>query len=183
VNLYAYAGNNPVSFSDPFGLCHELQRGNCTQGDIGPEKAVARGNDVVIVRGNGTEEIRSGGSRSWRNNNPGNVEEGPFTRSQGSIGVAARFAVFPSEKAGTNATTQLLNRDDYQAKTLDGATAAWAPPIENNTANYQSFVSKKTGIDGGTAMNTLTQDQIQSVTAAIRAFEGWSPGTVTYRRP
>ena len=29
VNLYAYAGNNPVSFSDPFGLCPQLWRAEC----------------------------------------------------------------------------------------------------------------------------------------------------------
>jgi len=100
-----------------------------------------------------------------------------------SIGVAARFAVFPSEAKGTNATVKLLSRDDYQAKTLDGAAATWAPPNENNTANYQSFVSKRTGINGSTAMSSLTQDQISAVAAAVRAIEGWTPGTVTSGRP
>lgn len=35
LNLYAYAGNNPVMFSDPFGLCPESKRdraGNCPGG-------------------------------------------------------------------------------------------------------------------------------------------------------
>lgn len=38
VNLYAYAGNNPVSFDDPFGLCAQV--GNCIQGDKGVEDAL-----------------------------------------------------------------------------------------------------------------------------------------------
>lgn len=36
INLYAYAGNNPVTFSDPFGLKKGCERrGNCTQSQIG----------------------------------------------------------------------------------------------------------------------------------------------------
>jgi hypothetical protein len=34
--------------------------------------ATVVGRDVVITRLDGSKEIRSGGSRSWRNNNPGN---------------------------------------------------------------------------------------------------------------
>jgi RHS repeat-associated protein len=40
VNLYAYAGNNPVSFSDPFGLSPCLAYGNCTQSDGGSDGLV-----------------------------------------------------------------------------------------------------------------------------------------------
>jgi len=36
VNLYAYAGSNPVAFSDPYGLCTkaEKERGNSTQSEV-----------------------------------------------------------------------------------------------------------------------------------------------------
>ncbi len=49
---------------------------------------------------NASPDQKSGGSRSWRNNNPGNIEYGPFARSMGATGTDGRFAKFPSYEAG-----------------------------------------------------------------------------------
>jgi len=34
-NLYQFNGNNPVMYTDPFGLCKQQDAGNCTQSDVG----------------------------------------------------------------------------------------------------------------------------------------------------
>jgi hypothetical protein len=63
--------------------------------------------------------------------------------------------------------------------TVGGAIARWAPPNQNNTAAYQAAVQNSTGINAQTPMNTLNQNQLQSVANAIRNVELWTPGTVT----
>jgi len=35
LNLYGFGGGDPVNFRDPFGLCPEENKGNCTQSDVG----------------------------------------------------------------------------------------------------------------------------------------------------
>jgi len=52
VNLYAYAGNNPIAFDDPFGLlCKET--GNCVQGDGGNQEAAAWQQDHIKITAKG----------------------------------------------------------------------------------------------------------------------------------
>lgn len=55
VNLYSYAGSNPIAFDDPFGLeCKET--GNCVQGDGGTEEARAwEAQHITITASNGTD--------------------------------------------------------------------------------------------------------------------------------
>lgn len=46
--------------------------------------------------------------RGFRNNNPGNIEFGPFARQAGAVGSDGRFAVFPDMNAGKHAMVRLL---------------------------------------------------------------------------
>jgi len=143
-----------------------------------PVSARARGNAVVITYSDQTEELRQRGTRTWRNNNPGNIRGGV-----GQIGVAGGFGVYRDEATGSAAMITLLNTPAYQALTLDGTIAAWAPPNENNTAAYQAYVRNTTGLAGNTQLNTLNAQQLQNVANAIRTVEGWRVGTVSYTRP
>jgi len=149
-----------------------------------PISARASGPDVRVQNLNGTVDVRSGGSRSWRNNNPGNIRSGGFAARQGAIGQAGGFAVFPSERAGKGAVVGLLNTPGYQSQTLNGAIARWAPSSDNNnTAAYQDDVQRQTGLPGSASMSALSQDELGGVAEAIKGHEGWRGGTVTRVQP
>lgn len=141
-----------------------------------PVSASGSGLTVLMNYDDGTHEIRYGGSRAWRNNNPGNITPGTF---QGQIGKAGGFGIYNSEAAGRAAIPDLLSRPAYQALTVGNAIAKWAPPNKNNTEAYKAAVQNMTGISADTLMNTLSQDQLQSVSDAIRNVEGWKEGTRT----
>jgi hypothetical protein len=144
---------------------------------------------VIIVCADGSEDVRSGGTRSWRNNNPGNIGAGRFSRSQGSIGAAGgannnRFAVFADYGAGRQAQLNLLRRSDYQGMGVDAAIARWAPPEDGNpTAAYQAYVRNALGVTGDVKLSDLTEAQLNGLADALQRFEGWREGTVVNRRP
>lgn len=150
--------------------------GNCGSGS-NPVSASANGNGVDIRYANGSLETRNGGTRSWRNNNPGNLRS-----SQTQIGRAGGFAVFGSEAAGQSAKITLLTSQSYQNLTVGGAIARWAPPTENDTAAYQRYVQSQSGVSSDTPMNSLNQNQLVSISNAMRNYEGWKPGNVICRR-
>lgn len=176
VNLYAYAGNNPISFRDPFGLCDPLLHRNCYV-----VRARQQGRSTVISYNDGTQDIRSGGTPAWRNNNPGNLRIGNQGSSyrRGAVGTSLGFAVFPSENAGASALHSLLQSKPYQTKILDQAIAAFALPSENNTAAYQGTIRRAVGVSGDTKLSELSAEEMQQLEAAIRRHEGWKEGSVS----
>lgn len=143
-----------------------------------PVASVARSSksDVVYTDADGKTFRKTGGSRAWRNNNPGNIRYSKFAQRNGAIGEAGGFAVFPDEATGMAAISALLRSDSYNKLTIEGAISRYAPPVENNTAAYHKRLQQLTGLPISTRMSQLNDAQLQRVATAIRQIEGWKPG-------
>jgi len=96
------------------------------------------------------------GSRSYRNNNPGNLEiDGDAGRDSGGYGI------FSSYNAGRNALVADLMAKvrKYGSWTLYQVMSRYAPPSENNTTAYTNAVAAALG--GSVTPSTLVS-QISS---------------------
>ena len=111
--------------------------------------------------------------RGIRNNNPGNIEDGPFARSQpGYKGSDGRFAIYETPEAGTAAKTALLG--SYGRKginTVEGVVNRWAPPSENDSGSYAQFVSQKLGVDPRAPLDMNDPRVLSGLSSAIAQRE------------
>lgn len=129
---------------------------------------------ITDAQGN---EVRLTGARNWRNNNPGNIEYGPFARKHGAIGTDGRFAVFPSYEAGRAAKESLLfETPSYKNKTIRAAIARYAPAFENNVSAYAGAVANAIGVSPDTPLSSLTPEQRIVMLDAMQRVEGWKVG-------
>jgi hypothetical protein len=126
----------------------------------------------IYIGSDGNIYETSGGSRSWRNNNPGNIEDGKFARNNGAIGSDGRFAIFPDQDIGWNAMVKLLSSPAYQTLTIEKAINRYAPPNENNVDAYLKSVESQTGFLRSTPMDNLSQDNLLQLAKAVRKHEG-----------
>lgn len=95
------------------------------------------------------------GSRAQRNNNPGNMNFGPFAQRYGAVLEThdkPRFANFPSTDAGFQAMRDLL-AEHYSGMTIGQALNKWAPPSDgNDTSSYTENVTKWMGVPADTVL-------------------------------
>lgn len=143
-----------------------------------PVRAMAVGKDVVFVAADNTQYKQVGGTRAWRNNNPGNIRMTEFSRRAGAIGEAGGFAVFPDEQTGMQAIKKLLRGKSYNNLTIANAVSRYAPPSENNTVAYQRSLERLTGLSINRRISELSDSELDKVANAIRQIEGWKPGQV-----
>lgn len=108
------------------------------------------------------------GSRARRNNNPGNLQWGPFARLHGATaleripakyaGERPRFAYFPSPDKGFLALLLLLKSHIYEDLSVGEALRLYAPRNENDTAEYIKSICRWCGCTPDTALSSLTND-------------------------
>lgn len=118
---------------------------------------------------------KSGGSRSWRNNNPGNIMYNDYIKKLGAIGTDGRFAIFPDVETGRRAQERLLfDSANYKGLTMPEAIRRWAPDHENDTDSYIS----KMGGDPGRKMSEYTPEERSVFLDAMQEIEGWKEGSM-----
>lgn len=140
--------------------------------------ALASGTTATITYSDGTRETRRG-NHPQRDNNPGNMEAGDFTRGHGAIGKDKVFAIFASAEAGWAAMDAKLRTDEWQKKTVDKAIYDWAPPrnakghVINDTVGYQRKVRAALEVTGDTKLSSLTPEQFETLKQTIARIEGF----------
>jgi hypothetical protein len=80
-------------------------------------------------------------NRPQQNNNPGDIEYGPFASCNGAIRsdngtLIGGFAVYPDAETGFASLITLLKRKPYFEATVRDAISRYAPSTENNTEEY-----------------------------------------------
>lgn len=128
-----------------------------------------RSADVRVTNPLGSES-GAGNIRGVRNNNPGNIESNRFTKQYGGyIGSDGRFAIFKSPEDGVRAMDRLLNvyNNKHGLNTISGIIDRWAPPNENQTNKYATFVSKQSGIDRNKILDPNDKEERAKIIRAM----------------
>jgi hypothetical protein len=125
-----------------------------------------------------------------RTNNPGDIMDGPFARSQpGYVGPGpakrdgGNVAVFDSPDSGYNAMGNLLRGKGYAGLTLGDAASKWSG------GGYGADWVAKQGFDPSRPVNSLTPDEMTNFTGRMGRREGYHgppasgapPGTAPVR--
>ena len=127
---------------------------------------------------NGKTLIKKGGSRSWRNNNTGNIIDGPFADSHGAIGDDTKMAIFPDESVGRAAVIALITGSKYKNLSIHDAMYRYAPPSDgNNTDAYIAAIVKVVGKPATTIIADLSESEVEAFADVIKQHEGWIPGS------
>lgn len=132
--------------------------------------------DAAAAPGAGIQQQPGGLPRGLRNNNPGNIEDGPLARSlpgyAGPEPGEGRFATFKTPDDGLNAMDALLTAYGRRGiKTVRDVVARWAPASDNN--NVDAYVA---AVGGDRAIDLSNAGQRKQLAQAMARHENGIPG-------
>lgn len=113
-------------------------------------------------------------SRGVKNNNPGNIRRSA-TQYKGEVVPSqdGTFKQFENMAWGYRAIFVLLHtyRIRHGLDTIAQMIERYAPPTENDTQRYVSFVAFRSGIGSGEKLDTLSGEVMRPIVAAISRME------------
>lgn len=146
------------------------------KGEAGPK------NSVIYTDSDGNKWEFKGGTRPWRNTNPGNLVPGQISKRNGAIGKAGGFAVFPDYESGHAALLDSL-KTQHGNKSIDQLMEVYAPRSDqNDTDAYIKFIRKQTGVKDDRKVKDFSKAEFEKLWRAIEKMEGWGKREGTIRR-
>jgi hypothetical protein len=109
------------------------------------------------------------GSRSDKNNNPGNIKYGAFAKKYGAKQDADGFAVFPDSNTGHTAMQDLLTGGTYKNLPVSGAITKWTGGKPYSLTGLGDLQGKK--------VSDLSPDELGTVMNYMKQGEGTKYGT------
>lgn len=139
-------------------------------------RSVGEGQSLVEIGGSQGAPVAGGSQipRGLRNNNPGNIEDGAFAKSQpGYKGSDGRFAIFDSAEAGQGAQAALLQSYGSRGiNTISAAINRWAPKSDGNDSDaYADYVAKRLGVAAETPIDLTNPKNARAVATVMAEFE------------
>jgi hypothetical protein len=143
------------------------------------------------------QPLEEASTRSWRNNNPGNLVMGTFARQKGAIGEAGfvpnkknknlKFAVFPDFDTGREAQAARLKEGDmYIDLTLNEFLRKYTgvdkgEPDTEEVINYRKAIKFFTKFDMNRRIRSLDDEEYEKLLHAMMKQEGWREGKEEYK--
>jgi hypothetical protein len=140
----------------------------------GPPNAGSKTYTVHYFDEKGDMTIRSGGTKAWRNNNPGNMTyKGGFATRHGAIGSAGGMGVFPTEAIGRQALIDLLKSSNYNTLKITNLPEKYD---KDNAQEYRRMLLSISKLDPNKCIKNLNGKEFDQLLKAIERIEGWEMG-------
>jgi hypothetical protein len=112
-------------------------------------------------------------SRSFKNNNPGNIRWGSWAESRGAVN-ADGYAKWGTPIQGLSAMVALLSIKSYRDLTIREAIQRYAPAADHNSPQeYSDYVLHRSWVPEDVKIGQMDPFQLIRVVEAMIRFEGW----------